>query len=487
MNNWKKLIACLLAAVMMLSCVSAFAETAEAAETTETTEATETTEETVTATEATEEALADEEEAAPVLLATVNGKEIYDTDEEVASVVSSYSYYISYDPSLETYIMAMALTDAIDSAVINEKIEAAQTEEKQAELEAEAQKIWDSEVEWIATQLAGLTDESTEEEINAAKEDALSYISYYYGYDAESYKAAYIRGELVSEMLTEYNGGDFTVSEEEVIDYFNELVEEAKQQALLDPDTYANYVEYGQDANGNAIVYIPEGFRGVNHILLDVDDELLNNYTTLLAQLEEQDEEVTADEETTDEAAAEETAETTEEPAEPVTQEMVDAARQAILDSVQGTVDEIMQKLADGADFNDLIVEYGQDPGMTDETMRQEGYTVHNGSTLYVEEFTDAAMGLKEIGDVSDPVLMGSYGVTLIHYQRDLPAGAVELTQELHDSLAEELIAEKQSLAYNDMIDSWVAAAEIVYTEEGQAIMDAAAALEKENSEEATN
>ena len=46
---------------------------------------------------------------------------------------------------------------------------------------------------------------------------------------------------------------------------------------------------------------------------------------------------------------------------EPVTQEMVDAAEKAILDSVQSTIDEIMAKYEGGTSFDDLIKEYGTD------------------------------------------------------------------------------------------------------------------------------
>ncbi|MCR4876415.1 MAG: peptidylprolyl isomerase, partial [Clostridiales bacterium] len=185
---------------------------------------------------------------------------------------------------------------------------------------------------------------------------------------------------------------------------------------------------------------------------------------------------------------AEETAETAEQPAEetaaetenaeeekkePVTQEQVDAAKQAILDSVQAQVDEIMAKYAAGTPFADLIAEYGTDPGMTQEPNKTNGYAVHADSILWDPAFTAGAMGLKNVGDVSEPVL-GSNGIHILHYTRDIPAGAVEFTEEMRAKLSEELLSDKENTAVMAMMDGWKAAAEIVYTEEGQAILDAA-------------
>ena len=226
----------------------------------------------------------------------------------------------------------------------------------------------------------------------------------------------------------------------------------------------------------------------MTHILLPVDDELMNTYTTLAAKLEEQ-----AEADTSDGTAAEtgETAETadgeTEDATaeEPVTEEMVAAARQAILDSVQPTVDEIMAKYQAGTPFADLIAEYGTDPGMTQEPNKTNGYAVHAQSILWDPAFTEGAMSLEKIGDVSEPVL-GSYGIHLIHYTRDIPAGAVELTIEEREDLRAEALSEKENEMKANMVSQWRDAADIQYTADGQKLMDDAAAANEAAEESVT-
>ena len=119
------------------------------------------------------------------------------------------------------------------------------------------------------------------------------------------------------------------------------------------------YAAYGYTDYITPQYYVPSGYRGVSHILLDVDDTLMETYTNLLATYEEQQDQIEAGEEVTEEL---------------VTLEQVEAAKQAIIDSVQPTIDEINQKLADGVSFDELIQEYGTDPGMQDAATRAEGY-----------------------------------------------------------------------------------------------------------------
>ena len=211
---------------------------------------------------------------------------------------------------------------------------------------------------------------------------------------------------------------------------------------------------------------MPEGYRGITHILLKVDDNLLNNWKDLSARLEEQ---AQAESTGSEEAPAEE-AEPSAEPEpteEPVTEEMVAEAKAAILESVKATVDEIKAKLDAGASFDDLIKEYGTDPGMQDDTMRAEGYPVHNDSIRYDPAFKDAAMALEKVGDVSDPVV-GSYGVHILNYLRDIPGGAVELTEELKDEFRETILQEMISEALHTAVDQWMEESEIVYSEAGE-------------------
>ena len=443
-----------------------------------------------------DEAAAEEESAPeePVLLATVNGEQIWSNNSALQELVSYYTeYYTAYgydtsDPSLQSYLQYAGLQWAMEDALYRQKAEelnvAGMTDEQREKLETAAKAEWDEAVAYYA-QAQGVAENATEEEKAAAKIDALAYIESTYGYTEESYIREYVKSSEASQMRQNVQTavlGDLTVSEEEIVSHFNELVEEDRTSYETNVPMYEYYTQY----MGNKSYYIPEGYRGITHILLEVDSELLNNYKNLTAELEEQQEKETADkaEETAEsaDAAAEQAAEAensntdaepTAEPKEPVTQEMIDEARQAILDSVQTQVDEIMAKYLAGTSFGDLIAEYGTDPGMTTEPNKTDGYAVHKDSILWDPAFTEGAMTLTKVGDVSEPVI-GSYGVHILHYTRDIPSGAVELTDAIREELKAEIQQEQENAAVTAMMEEWRSQADIQMTSEGQAIIDAA-------------
>ena len=510
MRQWMRtMTGMLLSLTLLCGCAAGLAE--EAADTAAATD-----------TAATDTAAA--ETAEPLLLVTVNGEEIWSNNEEMQKLIDYYtSYYSSYgydvsDPGLMPYLQAEGMTWAVEDVLYRQKAKELgieeMTEEQKAQAEARAKESWERAVSSYAQSQGGLTEESTEEETAAARLQALEYIESNFGYTEESFIREFV-ADTETTMLRENVHhavlGEITVSDEEVTSHFNELVEEDKNSYENNIPMYEYYTNY----MGSNSYYVPEGYRGITHILLNVDSELMNNYTSLQAKLEEQqeaedaaDEEVKDEEadaagdtagetvgeteaadEAADEAAAETaTAETGDAPAaeetpeEPVTQEMVDAAKQAIMDSVAAQVDEIMAKYKAGTPFADLIAEYGNDPGMTQEPNKTDGYAVHKESILWDPVFTEGAMALEKVGDVSEPVL-GSHGVHILHYTRDIPAGAVELTEEIRSELHDELLSEKENTAVSAMKEEWKKEAKIEYTDDGQAILDAVAELEAESVE----
>ena len=120
--------------------------------------------------------------------------------------------------------------------------------------------------------------------------------------------------------------------------------------------------------------------------------------------------------------------------------------------------------------FDELIQEYGTDPGMQDAATRAEGYSVHMDSINWDAAFTAGAFTMDKVGDVSEPVV-GSYGVHILQYVRDVPSGAVELDTDLKESLRAELLSSKQQETFNAAITKWMDEANIVYTDAGLDIM----------------
>lgn len=422
------------------------------------------------------------------VLATVNGTEL--TWADVApvydSLVSSYgNYYDLTDSANVELFRAVAMQNKINEVIMQAKIAElgiALTDEEAAAAEEDAQSDWDNAISsYISQQHSDLTDESSQEDKDAANAEAVQYFNDL-GYSPESLKENYKQYALYDKLEATIVQ-DVTVTDEEVEALYQELVE--SDRTLYENDIaayvdYNNYVDqmatyamyYGTDSSMDYAWYRPAGFRAVKHILLPVDDELMQTYQDLQARLEEQVEAATeGDEESA--AAAEETAdaEATAEPTEePVTQEQVDEAKAAILASIADKIDEIYAKIEEGVDFDELIAEYGvnedgtaSDPGMTSEPYKTSGYEVSSASTNYVAPFVEAAFSVDNVGDVSAPYI-SSYGVHIVKYIADIPAGPIEMTAEQREAKRTELLTSKQNELYTATMDQWNQEADITYT-----------------------
>ncbi len=451
MKNNRKLAALLIALVMLVSLF-----TAAAAE------------------EAAEAAIP--EIAADAVVATLNGENLLWADVEVNynSLVSQYSsYYDMTDAANVDLFRAVALENAIVEKMMNQKaVEMGLSElsaEEVAEAEAAAQTDWAGAIDnYLSYFYPDLTAESSADEIAAAEAEAVAYYNEG-GYDIDVLTAEY-RKYAVLNKVQDVMTQDAAVTDEEVEALYQELVAADKELYENDIAAYMEYNNqvdmmamyssmYGMENDMDYAWYKPEGFRAVRHILLEVDEELMNAYTDLQARLEEQNaQELEA--ETAEAAETGEAAEATEEPAEPVTEEMVNEAKAAIFASLADKIEEINQKMLDGADFDELITTYGADPGMASTPY----YEVCAASaSVYVTEFVEAAMSIPEVGGISAPYL-SSFGIHIVKYLEDIPGGPVEMTDAQREAKRAELLSEKQNDLYNTAIEAWLAEANLQYT-----------------------
>ena len=401
------------------------------------------------------------------VLALVNGTPITrgEVEEVLASIQSYYSQY-GYDVSSEEvlpYLNQMALETAVQTALMDQKaidLGIVITDEEKAQIEADVAQYWEEVVTSYVDYYGGLTEESTEEEIAAARVNVLGMLE----------SMDYTEAVLVE---SEMSNAKYEKVEAEMIK--GAVVADTEVQAAYDARVLEDEAAYKEDIAsyeymtqyyGETSYYTPEGYRGVTHILLEVDEALMTAYADLQARLEEQQ---NAEETTEEVAEGEEAVEATE---EPVTQEQVDAAYAAIIASVQPTIDEINQKMAEGATFAEMIELYGTDPGMKQEPAKSEGYPVHMDSIIWDPAFVKGAFMVDNVGDIADPVV-GSYGVHIIQYTRDVPSGAVELTEALRSELYAELLMEKESAEYSKVMEQWMNEADIVYSTEAAAMLPA--------------
>ncbi len=396
------------------------------------------------------------------VVATVNGQNV--TGGDVLTVYQNIvNYYGEPDAENVELYYSVAMEEAISLKLI--KMSAAEkgldqfTQEELDELYAAADSEWQYALDYNVSNSLTETEETTDEDRAAAYAAAEAYYGEM-GFTKDTLRQQYL-DNAVFERLQDDLSKDVTVTGDEVQAYYDKMVQSDQETYEFDVDAYEYQLlmlQYG--GTDQAPWYHPAGYRYVKHILLSVDEDLMNNYTDLLARYEEQmseEEEAAQAEPAVTDAVAADAAET--EAAEaPITAEDIDAAKAAIIASVQSTIDEINLKLAQGTSFEDLMAEYGADPGMTSGSY-PDGYEVSLASYGFVPEFVSAAFSVDTIGDVSEPYI-SEYGVHIVKYIGDVPAGPVELTDDLKALIEQTLLNEKK----NEAMDAWHQAADIQYT-----------------------
>lgn len=420
------------------------------------------------------------------VVASYDGGEI--TQEAVMGTFNSqYSYmsqmYSMYGTSMTADNLTSIEQSVVENAVQNVAI-AKQMEtrglsldaDKLAEVEAEADEHYQEAYNSVYEGVDGKTDE--------LKAKQTEYNLYTMGYTKEAL------------LDMEKSSANYELIEETVRDEIAEVTDDELQAAYdekveSDEETYSNSpasFESAMSSDGTVVCWIPEGYRTVKHILVKPEDDVLkavtdarSAVTTAESDLEGLRSELDALNDDDAEDAGEEAdadAEPTEAPrtAEEIQADIDEAeknletlkadaekAEADCLASVQDKLDEIYEKIDDGEDFEALIEEYGEDPGMQNEPTKTRGYYVSSASTTWDKNFTEGAMALAKVGDVSETPVISTSGVHIIRYESDVTAGAVAL-EDVHDALYDETLEDMKSEHFTSELDSWVAALNPVYT-----------------------
>lgn len=419
--------------------------------------------------------------SADTVLATLNGESIVwsDVEPNYNSLASNYgSYYDLTQQSTIELFRAVALENRITEVLLMQKARELGldqlTEQEIADATASAETDWEAAIgSYLSYFHADLTDESSDEDKAAARTEAEAYYNDA-GYDLETMRTEYQRYAVLDKVQAVMTQ-DATATDADVEAAYQALVAADKELYENDIEAYVaynSYVDqmamyaamYGSANDMDYAWYKPAGFRAVKHILLPVDEALMTTYTDLQARYEEQQEAV--DTEGTPATDAADAADA----AEPVTEQQVSEAKAAILNSLADKIEEINQKIADGVDFDELIATYGvnadgtaSDPGMSAEPYMTSGYEVSSASTNYVPEFVEAAMSLASIGDVSAPYL-SDYGVHIVKYIADVPAGPVAMTDAQRQTKLASLLNERQNELYSATMQQWLDESAVEYT-----------------------
>lgn len=421
--------------------------------------------------------------------------------EEIQNQLEYMEYYYSmmgqgYDVT-DAKNIAQAQEDAINDLkkdlVLTSKAEELGldklTAEEEEEVKKTAQESYDYALDYAKTNMIDSSLNLEGEELEKAAVEALN--------AREVTLDAYIESETktkVDNKLREYIVKDVAVTDEEIQAEYDSKVESDKETYGEKPGSYATAVN-----NGTTVYYAPAGVRRVKQILTKFKEEdqtaideakqkvtdANTAITTANAKIDTAKEilglsDDEGDEET-GEAVAEETAKETEELSEEerasaqadldaatkeleeaqaaleaANKEVEDATNKAF-ENIDADTDAILAELEGGADWDKLMEEKNQDPGMS---TNEKGYAIAADMTGFDSAFVEAAMALAKPGDYSGKVKGTSYGYYIIRYENDEPEGPVAL-DEVKESISSSLLSTKKNEFYNTTVNEWVEAAGI--------------------------
>ena len=390
------------------------------------------------------------------------------------------------------------------------------TEEEQAQLDEAAASTWQSNLDSIKSSYFADT-ELTGDELTAALEAKAEELGVRYE-DA----VAYEKSSITAQKLYDYVTADVAVTDEELQAGYDAKVAEAQTNYATNPASYvsaanAGSTVYYRPAGFRQVKQILIGFNEADKAVLDelndliADEEaLIASYMSSLSGLGVTDVDALVSQVTVtlEEPAAPVAAEADEEVATPsdlatasdlpgvtvstlatvtditaafgedVTEEVAELARnlaeskeklafysaqlklaeEQAYDAIAPEADDVLAQLAAGADWDTLMAEKTDDPGMQgDSVTAKNGYTIYAEQTNLDEAFLTAAMALENVGDVSDKV-EGMYGYYIIQYTADVVEGPVAL-EEVSETLSAELLSNKQDTTYDETMDQWIEAA----------------------------
>ncbi len=187
---------------------------------------------------------------------------------------------------------------------------------------------------------------------------------------------------FIQDKLAELITKDVVITEEAVDAMFEEYVQAAKETYESSKVSYESNDTYKW-------IYVPEGTRLVDQILIAFDDE-------------------------TQQAIND--ARTAGNP-----DEAIKIRNEAYDAEMQEKVNNIIALIESGSNFNDLQETYNEDTS-------NDEYAVIEGSELYVSDFTEAVFSIEKIGEIAEPAI-SDYGVHIILYSGDARVTDEDITE----------------------------------------------------------
>ena len=374
--------------------------------------------------------------------------------DEVMKVYQQYvDMFAQYGLDLASYGMDQQYKEQSADEVLEKKILEAKavelgadqlSDEELDEIAQSAQKTFDGYVESVASQMAEKQGVDVTDEI---RQSAVDYLNNLGGYSVSDIEAS-LKENAVTENLYEMVTADVEVTEEDVRATYDAEVER-QQESYADSYTYINDRD-----NGTQIVWNPAGYRAVKQVLIKFDDDQSAKYKELNDKKTALEAELAELLEPAEEEPAEEEAEPRTEAEIRADLDSVDEALEALYAELLPTAQEVVDKYNAGTPFADLIAEYNEDPGMQNEPTATLGYAVCTDNNVWDPAFTEGAMSLENVGDITEPI-KGSYGYYIICYDSDITAGEVEY-ESVRDTFESKSLESKITDTYNAAVQQWI-------------------------------
>ncbi len=382
-----------------------------------------------------------------------------------AEFEAASSAYAQYGLSIDDYaaeVKQQILETLVQKAVLDQKAAELGLDQLDDEalknLEAEAAENYETYIDSYKSYFAAedASDEEARQQTIAALES--------YGMTQETL-VEQMKESYVSEQLHTFVTKDVAVTDEDIRAAYEQMVSD-------DEASYANDRSYNNARNtGATIAWNPEGYRAVKHVLIKFGEEQGKQYSELQTALDNLNEELAALDapaETSDADTAQEAEAEAEATPEPRSREEIQADIAAVATQIEALYSELLpkaQQVVDefegGADFDSLIEKYNEDPGMQNEPTATNGYAVAANSTTWDPAFTEGAMSIEAIGQISAPIY-GKSGIHIIYYLGDITPGAVPF-EEIAEAAEANALDAKISDTYSAQVEAWVEEAKPVY------------------------
>ncbi len=381
--------------------------------------------------------------------------------ESYNQIYSAYYGISNYYPTDTATVTSQVIDAYVNQLVSQQKAKELglyeMTEEEQAAVDADGKAHYDSFIQSVAsTYMPGSTLEGDELTAAAEKYVAEHEVTTVDGRSTLADFVAAAADEKAVEKLEANMIKDVAVTDEEIQADYDAKVESAKTSYEADPNAYGTAVN-----GGSTVYYAPAGYRMVKHILVKVSDE------DSAAATEKQTALTTAQTALTDaqaalDAAAEDADKTALQAAVEAAQKAVDEAQKAYdeahaagMANAKAKADALYAQItAEGGDFEAILADNNGDAAQP-----ANGYAIREGFTSFVESFTNAALALKNVGDVTEPV-ESTYGYHIIKYVADVAEGPVAL-DTVKDGISSALLTNKQNEMLTETLAKYVSEATV--------------------------